>query len=110
MEFLLRWGKDLDFLQGLAEDAIEREAWDEYPAALVERGELPDHLAWYVEAYYTLSPSRQVGFGPGGILLAEMLAYAAIFGVSDVQRFVRYMQSLDVLYLEHYRETHKTPD
>jgi hypothetical protein len=93
-------------LNGLREEAIDAGKPEDIPPALLERPEVPEHCAWYIDAFYTLSPSRQIGWGPGGILLVEMLAYCQVFGVSDAERFVRTMQALDALYLEH--QTKKT--
>lgn len=100
MEWLLEWGPSLDFLEGLREEALDAGRPEEIPPALLDRPEVPEHAAWYMGAFYALSPSRQIGWAAGGILLSEMLAYCHVFGVSEPERFVRTIQALDALYLD----------
>lgn len=61
-------------------------------------------LADFLDAFFVLSPSRQQGMGPGGILLSEMQVYCQIHDIDDVPRFIRFVQALDAAYLEHVAE------
>lgn len=60
-----------------------------------------------LDAFFTLSPSRQQGFGPGGILLSEMATYCQIYDVPNVPRFVRFIQALDGAFLAYKAEEMK---
>lgn len=66
---------------------------------------LAPHLDAYLDAFFTLSPGRQLGgFGPGGITMVDLLAYCAAFNVPDAERFVRMMRALDAEFLSWARE------
>jgi hypothetical protein len=52
-------------------------------------------------AFWTLSNSRAVGFGAVGFVpVTEIEAYARIYQIDDVQLFLHYIRSMDVLYVK----------
>lgn len=64
--------------------------------------------AWYLEAFYQLSGSRQLGMGTiGYIPIVEIAAWAAIHGVDDTATLVRYVRALDVVYINEWVERQK---
>lgn len=65
-------------------------------------------MEFYLDAFFTLSPGRQMGMGPGGILLGEIEAYARIFFVDDVPRLVRWIRVLDADFLAFVEESSKS--
>lgn len=95
----LRWGKHLAFLEEQA-----RKYPDDPPASLADRPWVGGQIGEMLDAFFVLSPSRQQGMGPGGILLSEMQVYCQIHEIDDVPRFIRFMQALDAAYLEHVGE------
>lgn len=69
---------------------------------------LPAELEPYLEAFFELSPGRQVGFeGPGGIPMADLVAYCQLFDIENAGRFVEYMRSLDGEFLRFAAERSK---
>lgn len=90
-------------------EAIADKFPDDPPPALEARPCLEAHLFDYLEAFFLLSPSRQIGFGPGGILLSEMAVYCQIHRIANVPRFVRIIRAIDAVYLAHVAETLKKP-
>lgn len=70
------------------------------PAALRDRPEPFDDLAPVLRAFALLSAVRPFAGGPAGaapapIPLAEMQAYCRLFGVADVEEFVRLIRAMD---------------
>lgn len=77
----------------------------------MDRPELPPELAFYLEAFYLLSASRDVGFGGAGpIKLTEMLAFCDLHGIrgtEDRLGFINIMRALDAVWLEKSNEKSK---
>lgn len=67
------------------------------PAALRDRPEPFDDLAPVLEAFALLSAVRPVATGPvpAAIPLSEIQAYCGLFGVGDVEEFVRLIRAMD---------------
>jgi len=68
-------------------------------------------LAEYYEAFAHLTTSRQVVMGGiGGIPVSQVESYLNLRGIKDIDErltFLKLVTALDVVYLEHHRETYK---
>lgn len=61
--------------------------------------------AWFLQAFTVLSQARPSGFGPSALVLSEIVAYWRHVGhIGPLAEFVRLMQALDRVFLEHARE------
>jgi hypothetical protein len=67
------------------------------PKSLLDRPHLDPNLGSEVEAFYFLSSGRR---GADPIPMTEMEAYARIYGMYDVPRFVALMRRVDVAVLD----------
>lgn len=65
-----------------------------------------DH--WYINTFYTLNLSRQSGMSLGAIPISEITNYYNEFEMIDSKRcFLKVMQALDSVYLEHVNNQNK---
>lgn len=64
---------------------------------------------WYLDAFFTLNPSRQSGMGIGYIPFTEIASYANNIGhiEEDVQDFVFVIQAMDSAYVEEVNRKKK---
>lgn len=72
------------------------------PKAILD---MPEMMPWekpYVQAFYTLTSSRQSGMGLGAIPYSEMTNYCQFWDVADPELFIHIMQKCDNAYLEEY--------
>ncbi len=88
------WGGRVDFLTTLAETT------GRVPAALRDRPQPFEDLEPVLQAFALLSAVRPAAAGPGGVApaaipLSEILAYCGLFGVVDVDEFVRLVRAMD---------------
>lgn len=97
------YGKDEEFLLNQVWDQLGKE-----PEPLQNKPEVFPDLVDVVQAFFTLSRSRQIGNVPSPILVSEMLAYAQVFGVDDLEMFVTYIQTADDVYLSNFMDRMKT--
>lgn len=70
---------------------------------MLSRPELPLHLAFYMDAFWTLTGDRPMGFALGPIPFTAMATYARQYGIDrrdEFDRFARLMRMLDNVYLE----------
>lgn len=83
------------------------------PTALLTRPELDVIDISYLEAYYTLTGSRQTGMSVGAIPLSEIEAYVRLLGVPNwfetddmnIKAFVEVITKVDNSFLvEHHKE------
>jgi hypothetical protein len=58
----------------------------------------------YVNAFFTLTSSRQSGMGLGPIPLSEILAYCDFFEPEDPELLIHIIQRVDSAYLEEYNK------
>ena len=70
------------------------------PAALRDRPEPFEDLEPVLQGFALLSAVRPVATGPAGLALAaiplsEIQAYCGLFGVADVEEFVRLIRAMD---------------
>lgn len=66
------------------------------------------YLDW--NAFWHLSGSRQTGMGLGSIQVSEVYAYMQMFEMNDYEErktFLRRIQILDSVYLNHHNEAMK---
>lgn len=61
----------------------------------------------YLNAFHTLSSTRQSGFGPNPITLTEILAYLQLYGTEDKDAFIEYMLKMDASFLSAQAEKEK---
>lgn len=80
------------------------EATGKTPEPLLNAPHLPPHLAPYLEAFWMLSPGRQLGFGLGGIATADLWAYWQAQPLGEPLRFFAVVRALDSAYIEHTNE------
>lgn len=114
----MEWGENAEWL---AKIAAEREI---APQALLDRPDIPEHLASVYNAFWTLSGDRRVTIstvvtGDGGILQRADLgpiyfqaidAYARRFGLDDRDRFERFehlIRCMDAAYRQWVAEQSK---
>lgn len=63
----------------------------------------PPYYGWmreYLQAFNTLSSTRQYGMGPNPITLTEILAYLQIWGTDDRVEFIAYILKMDSAFLD----------
>ena len=69
-----------------------------------DRVEVPHHLSWTWEAFWTLSTERQMGFGAlGRIPFRAILEYARAYGLTGtdaLDRLVHLVMAMDREFLE----------
>ena len=102
----IRWqaenGSNIEFLEALAEET------GVIPETLKTRPRLSEIEAEAVEAFWFLSPARQVGFGGiSGLLVQEIEAYARVFCVARPELFARLVRSADLEFLRIFAERDK---
>lgn len=78
------------------------------PPALANEPDLDPALESYIEAFWILSPGRNIGSGIGGIPLTEIEAFCRMYGVELIARFVRFIRALDAEYLAFTAESIKS--
>jgi hypothetical protein len=97
----LRWylthGSNTAFLEAIAEEE------GRVPAALEEQPDIPDHLQFVWEAFWRLSPDRQIGFSVGPIPFTAIDRYAVRFGPEDVDAFDRLFELIRAMDVEFVR-------
>ena len=75
------------------------------PAALLRKPKIPDHLHFYLQAFYDLTNDRTAQDGVvGTIPFAVIDQYAARFGIVDLdefERFYRAIQEMDREFVKH---------
>lgn len=103
----LEWGDKLEFLQDIERDTGKR------PAAL-DRRVLPDQgNAFFWKAFQTLSKARRPAFeGVSDILIADILAYADLVGVRDLDlrgQLCRILIEMDAAFLDWLRARKPKP-
>ncbi len=70
--------------------------------------EVYDDLQWLVDAFCSITSSRQVGFGLGPIPLSEIKTYVELFPIpEDLETFVRLLRTMDNEYLAAMAEKQK---
>ena len=74
---------------------LERARSQGQRTALDQRPELYDDLAFYWEAWITLSRARH---DSSGLAVSEIAFYAELNGVTDVPQFVTLITALDAAY------------
>ena len=69
--------------------------------ALSDKPKYDFTVQWYLDAFSSLSMSRQMGMGLGYIPFSEIAKYAEIIGhiEDDVQDFIQIVQAMDSAYL-----------
>ena len=75
--------------------------------ALDRKPVFAERLDWYYSAFLALSRGRSVGMEPGGIAMADVLAWCIIHDVDDRPRFARIVGALDSSYLQMVRAKRK---
>lgn len=73
------------------------------PKALVDRPTLQQQNRHFLEAFYDLNPSRQIGMTIGPIPCSEVLAYVQLLGdytADERLRLLRVVRRLDAAYME----------
>jgi hypothetical protein len=59
----------------------------------------------YLRAFFDLSPGRPVSMGGIGFIpLSEIVSYAVIFGVEDVETLCRHVRAMDQVFITEWRE------
>lgn len=71
------------------------------PPALIDKPEYPEAYDEYIQAFYLLSNSRQIGMAVGAIPLTEIEAYCRMFDVFDIELFVALITSMDMAFMTH---------
>lgn len=77
------------------------------PKALRERPRLYPYNRFYLEAFYSLNNSRQIGMGVGPIPCSEVLAFCQMHGDFDPTerlRLWRLINRMDTVYLAQKNE------
>ena len=65
--------------------------------------ELWPECAPYLEAFFALSPARPFSMGAiGYIPIGEMVAYATLAGIEDVETLFRHVRALDGVFVAHW--------
>ena len=64
---------------------------------------------WYLSHFSVLSTSRTSnGYGPNPIAISEMISYlGTLVPIYEVDKSIRILQSLDIVYLNHSAEKSK---
>lgn len=98
LEQYLKWsqkyGKDLAFFRKMAE-----ETGNSFPA-LEEQPELLVTDEYYLNAFYRLSSSRQLGMTTGPIPLSEIIGYLEYLNEPEPEEFIDIIQHCDGVYLD----------
>lgn len=74
------------------------------PQALIDRPELDDDMASYVEAHSILSRTRQSSFAANPISLSEMESFCRLYKINDPPKLVQMVMLIDQVHLEKARE------
>jgi len=93
----MKWGDEEEYLLELVADGTDVAAFDSKPDLT------PLQLIAF-EAYWLLSPGRQMGMGPGGISTVDILAMAEHTGL-PADWFLRVVRWCDRAYLEAVAKT-----
>lgn len=80
------------------------------PKFMEEKPELDTWTIYYLDAFYTLTNSRQTGMGLGNIPLSEITNYCDFFRVKDSDMFIKIIQSADRAFLRAYNEKKERDD
>lgn len=101
MEWLLKYGKSLDYLLEIADSHP-----DDIPAPLLSQPELPEQTAAVLGAFLALSESRSSnGYGPNPISVSDISAYLWINPICEARRFFALVRTLDRVFLDwHAKE------
>jgi hypothetical protein len=87
----LEWGKTKSLFEQM----------DGIAPALLEKPDLCDESAFYLQCFSDLSASRQEGFnGKMRIAIAEMQAYCDMFEIDERELFFYNIRAADDLYME----------
>jgi len=77
------------------------------PAAIADKPALEDFDIYYLNAFYTLSSSRQIGMGEGPIPISEIIEYGKYLEDTDMDMFIKLMRVCDNTYLEERNKEKK---
>lgn len=69
------------------------------PKALMNKPDVTEWLAPYINSFNALSNSRSIGMSAGFIPVSEIIAYAHAIGEPDVDEFIRIMQIADQAFM-----------
>lgn len=69
------------------------------PSWFLDRPELLDGDEFYIKAFWELSTGRQIGFSLGPIPWDQILLYAQMHGIDDIEAFVEIIRALDSTHL-----------
>lgn len=81
------------------------------PAPLLRLPKLKAQDGPYLQFYYTLAESRQMGMSaPNALAVADIAALCSLTGIAstaDKSKYLRTTQRLDRAYREHWHDTNK---
>lgn len=75
--------------------------------ALEQKPEITPDIGWYLDTFFMLSNSRQMGFsGAGPLPLSEITNYTRFFEIitDDVKEFCTIIVRMDNTYLKHVQD------
>ena len=98
MRWFVNWQDDIDFYENLVETNRIQEK-DKRPNLL--------ELDYYVEAFLELSTCRDASNG-SPISFTDIVTYANIFDVGDLEEFIHIIRAMDNEYLLNLRKKSKT--
>lgn len=103
VQWALEWGPHAEFLDARADRA------DKIPEALLNRPDLPEYLERALTLFFTLSPSRPLGFGCcSGIATADIVAVWPESGLDKLD-WLHLCRAMDTVYLEYVHKTANRP-
>ena len=68
---------------------------------------MPELELWergYVDDFYTLTSSRQIGMGLAPIPISEIIAFVDKVGIMDFEDFLYIINAMDNAYLDEYNK------
>jgi hypothetical protein len=81
---------------------------DDVAPALLNKPELDEESAFYLNCFNDLSAARQAGFnGPNRIAIAEMQAYCDMFEIDERERFFYNIRAADEVFMEWVAKANK---
>lgn len=80
------------------------------PKALDNKPKVPQHLNYYVRAFWTLSSRRQIGMALSPISLSDIVSYLTIYPWYDIDKFIDYTVKMDSIFLEHHNNDRQEID
>lgn len=94
----IKYGKTAEHLKTLV-DAEDKLPDGTIPKAISDEPKLDMFVEKYVDAFYKLDSSRQIGMGVGAIPLSEILNYCEFLKESDADFFISIIQKIDKAYI-----------